>query len=514
MGLITEEVEVTLPNNNVKWYESNGYYIPRQKDKRGRIVIQTGAKIIVKVNDLLKNSRVKVKCRCDNCNKEYETSFAVYNKCVKNDGKIYCQKCAVSLYGREISRLSFLKTRISFEQWCINNNRQDILDRWDYELNNCSPSEIGHSPKAKHWLKCPCGIHKSELKDIASFVSSNQDGSVKCNACNSIGQWLINNYGDNAIKLYLSEKNKINPFEISYSSTKSVWFICQKCGEEKLMPVYSYIHSGIMCHKCSDGISYNEKLMYQILKQLNKEFSTQASKKTYKWCNNFKYDFYVIENNEHIIIETHGIQHYEESGRGRSLREEQENDKLKEQLAKANNIKHYIVLDCRKSELEWIKKSVMESELPTLFHFKEDDINWLECHEYACKSFVKIACDLYNEKLSIFEISNKLKLSKQTIRKYLKQGFKIDLCDYNAKEALLQSHKNNSKKIYCVELDKLFNSEHEAEIELNICSSNLSKCCKGITKTSGGYHWMYYEDYLKLNNNELSNCEKSVAFSM
>jgi len=34
----------------------------------------------------------------------------------------------------------------------------------------------------------------------------------------------------------------------------------------------------------------------------------------------------------------------------------------------------------------------------------------------------------------------------------------------------------------------------------NTC--HISSCCRGNRNTTGGYHWMYYEDYLKLHSNE------------
>lgn len=32
----------------------------------------------------------------------------------------------------------------SFKQWCLDNNRQDLLLRWDYELNEKAPSEVNY----------------------------------------------------------------------------------------------------------------------------------------------------------------------------------------------------------------------------------------------------------------------------------------------------------------------------------------------------------------------------------
>jgi uncharacterized protein YaeQ len=209
----------------------------------------------------------------------------------------------------------------------------------------------------------------------------------------------------------------------------------------------------------------------------------------------YRYDFKITENNEDIIVETHGIQHYDENTSFKqSLKEVQENDIQKEKLAKQNGVEHYIALDCRKSELEWIKKSVMESELPTLFNFKEDDIDWLKCEEFACNSLVREVCDLYNLDKNILTISNELKIESSTIRKYLKQGEQLGLCCYDPKEIIAKK----SKKAYCLELDKVFDSVAKAEKLFNIVGS-IRQCCKGNTKTACGYHWMFYEDYLNLN---------------
>lgn len=46
-----------------------------------------------------------------------------------------------------------------------------------------------------------------------------------------------------------------------------------------------------------------------------------------------------------------------------------------------------------------------------------------------------------------------------------------------------------SKKVYCVELDKTFDSMSAAALEIGISTSRISECCKGKTKTAGGYHW-------------------------
>ena len=81
MGLISTEVEVKVNAPTIKYYKSCGY-----KCKIGEI-------IIVKIEHLQLNSGIKVKVKCDCCEREYEMTYQKYNK-HNHDSKIYCHKCA------------------------------------------------------------------------------------------------------------------------------------------------------------------------------------------------------------------------------------------------------------------------------------------------------------------------------------------------------------------------------------------------------------------------------------
>lgn len=54
---------------------------------------------------------------------------------------------------------------------------------------------------------------------------------------------------------------------------------------------------------------------------------------------------------------------------------------------------------------------------------------------------------------------------------------------------------DNQKKVICIELNKVFDSIKEAGKMLDICSSNITNCCKHkkYNKTAKGYHFEYYE---------------------
>ena len=47
------------------------------------------------------------------------------------------------------------------------------------------------------------------------------------------------------------------------------------------------------------------------------------------------------------------------------------------------------------------------------------------------------------------------------------------------------------KAVYCVELNKTFNSIKEAAQAFNLSYTNLSSCLNGRLKTFAGYHWKY-----------------------
>ena len=155
-------------------------------------------------------------------------------------------------------------------------------------------------------------------------------------------------------------------YKVSKSSNKSINFKCPECGYLKTMTMnHLYMH-GIACPKCGDGISYPEKIMFSVLEQLKIKF---MPRKKFEWSSRKEYDFYIEKIN--CLIETHGIQHYEQTKRkgARSLKEEKSNDRFKKGMSKQNNIKEYIVIDSRKSELEWIKNSVLSSNFTKIIKF-------------------------------------------------------------------------------------------------------------------------------------------------
>ena len=64
---------------------------------------------------------------------------------------------------------------------------------------------------------------------------------------------------------------------------------------------------------------------------------------------------------------------------------------------------------------------------------------------------------------------------------------------------------NNKKSVTQLDINKnyikSYNTITLASKELNLQSSHISSCCKGKRKTTGGFKFMYLEDYNNLQTN-------------
>lgn len=290
------------------------------------------------------------------------------------------------------------------------------------------------------------------------------------------------------------------------NSNKRINVICPDCGREKSIIINNiYRNRSISC-LCNDKKPYPEKFVFNVLEQLNIDFETEYSP---EWANNGKqrrYDFYLKHNNEKFIIETHGEQHYKASHRGRTLKEEKENDSYKKYIALQNGIKHYISLDCRKSELDWIKNSILKSELSNILDLSK--VDWIKSEEYVLRNIAKEVCEYWKSKKdseTTTDLAKVFKLDKSTILKYLKKGTKLDWCIYDSKEEVrvngVKSGKRFSKPLEVFNkygesmgiFDNCYELERQSEdiFKTKLYQSSTSGICRGEKLTYKGYTFKY-----------------------
>jgi len=216
-------------------------------------------------------------------------------------------------------------------------------------------------------------------------------------------------------------------------STKKALMKCPYCGRTKMQEIAALKSKKRIHCICSDSCSYPEKFLTSVLEQLGVDFIAQATSNNLGFdVDRRAYDFYIPEYS--CIIETHGNQHYAKTTFfNTNVKDVQEIDKYKEETALKNGIHNYITLDCRHSTLKWIKKSIMDSAMPSLFNFKEKDIKWKLCEKECATNLIKDVCDYYMKTMEgTRAIGKKYHKTYTMISYYLTKGANAGWCVYDS----------------------------------------------------------------------------------
>ena len=193
------------------------------------------------------------------------------------------------------------KPKYSFEQWCLDNDRNDLLNRWDFEKNEFSPSDISSKTERLVWFKCPCKKHESELKRVDGLAYGKcQD--IHCDKCDSFAQHIVDKYGEEYLNSIWSDKNEFSPWEISNKNAHNdIIFKCinNDDHEFKRTPsVYWKTSSCPICEKESSrfGTKYPESLA--VWSELNDttphDYSTAEHAVVWWKCNNNIHEDYKL----------------------------------------------------------------------------------------------------------------------------------------------------------------------------------------------------------------------------
>ena len=124
------------------------------------------------------------------------------------------------------------------------------------------------------------------------------------------------------------------------NTIKKVCIICPKHGEFWQTP--SHHISGRGCPKCK--MSIYEKTVKKTLDDLHIKYQFEVGKRTLKWIENLRLDFYIPDLN--IAIEVQGEQHYmpiNKFGGYDNLQKTIDRDKLKKTLCEKNGVKLYYI---------------------------------------------------------------------------------------------------------------------------------------------------------------------------
>lgn len=289
---------------------------------------------------------------------------------------------------------------------------------------------------------------------------------------------------------FVSEINKINPdIEVLGEYVNAFTKIkckCKLCGTIfDIVPANILHRNNISCPTCSDGISYPNKFVRNVLRKLPLQNLTYEYKIDEN--NQYSYDDYFIYNSQEYVIEVDGAQHYEDGKFWNDTSEEQQNrDKEKDELAKRNNI-IVIRIDARKSDPLYLKDSIINSDLSSIVDLS--NINWEECHIKSLNSLVKEVCDLYNDGYRNIDIVRETKLGRHTVTKYLKIGNELGWCKYinqlskeikvYDKNDMTERYSFNSLSECADKLTDMLKEEFNKKMIVNVCCGH-KKSYKGF----------------------------------
>lgn len=102
--------------------------------------------------------------------------------------------------------------------------------------------------------------------------------------------------------------------------------------------------------------------------------------------------------------------------------------------------------------------------------------------------------ELRKSGVTVNEIAKKYNVHRTTITENTKEYW--------------NNHSRNKKVVSLTQdmnIVDIFDSIKDAANKIGVGHTNIIAACKGRTKTSGGYKWMYYEDYIKLNKVQQSS---------
>jgi hypothetical protein len=140
--------------------------------------------------------------------------------------------------------------KLSFYDWCIQNNRNDLLNKWDYNLNKEDIHNVSRASGKKYYFKIEKDMPAIHYR-LSDITSTKQLCPIK-KFYNSFGYWLVSQYGVMAIQTYWSDKNDKTPWDYDKGSGKKCWFKCieKNYHEDYSTSVYCFV-SGNRCPWCA-----------------------------------------------------------------------------------------------------------------------------------------------------------------------------------------------------------------------------------------------------------------------
>ena len=317
-------------------------------DKNGKLIPR----------NVFKSSHKKCWFKCDVCKHNF---YGILND-VSNKNR-WCPYCSGKKLCKDNCKKCFSRSFASYDGKTMDGLIK--IDCWHPDKNGeLTPRDIAKSSHKKCWFKCNFCKHDfdSTLNNVSSlncwcpYCSSKNlcnDNCIKCfsRSFASYNGKTINN--KLKIDCWHPDKNgKLMPRNVFKSSDKKCWFKCDVCNYEFKSFLKKVYRNNQWCPHCKNKTElklYKWLLKHDKIKNVKREFDPKWCSTQYRHMNKkkelkngkyqYRFDFLItFNNNQKLIIELDGRQHFEQVRNWKTPLEHQIRDKYKEFKANKHNI--------------------------------------------------------------------------------------------------------------------------------------------------------------------------------
>ena len=361
-------------------------------------------------------------------------------------------------------------------------------------------------------IKCnKCGFNSEKYWDVINkcykeeylVIEYDLTNGRNCPCCRLATRAIVNGINDlyttnpELEKFFIDRKEML---KYSFGSDKKNKLKCPNCGFVKSVKISDLVNKGFCCPQCSDGISYPNKFMFNLLKQLNINFKNEYSP---EWIDSKRYDFYLFDYN--VIIEMDGGFHKTDNNMsGQTKEQSKEIDDYKDKLAKEHGLE-VIRIDCdygHNDKFNYIKDNIINSELSDILNL--NNIDWNKISINSEKSMLVLVSKIRNETgLNATSISKKVGYSSTTVIEWLRKGNELKLCSYNGKEEIKKNNIKNSKEVKMYKdgkyIDTFKNSSDLQKISKErfgvlLYACEINRVCNNRKNSYKGYYFEFVND--------------------
>jgi len=324
--------------------------------------------------EVFKNSHLNIIFNCSNCKHNFNSILSH----ITNSS--WCPYCCIpikKLCDDNECKSCFEKSFASHEK-----------SKYWSEKNHTKPRQISKSSGNKYWFKCNNCLH--EFKSILSNI--NKGGW--CGYCcvptkllcdDDTCEWCFNNsFASHEKSKEFSKKNNVKPrFIFKGSRTQKYIFDCNICKKE-----YSSVINNSRCPYC---VNKTEQKLFDNLQPI---YSNLQQQYKVDWCKSdttdkyYPFDFVLEE--QKIIIELDGLQHFEQVSNWDNPIKVQERDKYKMKQANDNGYSVIRILqeDVFYDTYKWleelktnIEKLLSENKVQNIFMCKDNEYSIFDALE-------------------------------------------------------------------------------------------------------------------------------------